>query len=354
MDMPDKDQPADPEGQACFAPIEFGALSGWDEDDHLTAFDAFCRSASQMLKRPYSPRGSLVELESLLECAKRALAKDTSTQADAKSFFEDNFAPHVLGAINQFNGFLTGYFEPELPASRTQSAKYSIPLYRPPPDLLDRADNVRPLHLDRGAIQSGVLTGLGLELVWLKDKTDAYFVHVQGSARLVLEDEQVMRIAFAAKSGHAYTSLGKVLCDRLNIAPADMTADRLVVWMRQHPDEIDDLMALNRSYIFFQEASHLDTDDGPVGAAEIPLVAGRSLAVDQTLHPYGAPVWLSTPNPILPDDTRTNRLMIAHDTGSAIIGQQCGDIYIGSGQAAGLIAGRIQSPARLVILVPTP
>lgn len=333
-------------------PLEFASLKGWSEDDHLAAFRAFCRTAALKLEHA-DPRtaATVVDSEPLKECARRALAHPVLSSTEAKRFFEENFVLHTLGPMDSYDGFLTGYFEPELLASLTRTEQFSVPLYKAPPALLQ--NHIEPYHLDRGAIQAGALDGQDLELVWLKDKTDAYFVHVQGSARLVLQNSQVMRVAFAAKTGHEYTSLGKVLCERLGFAPADMTADILADWMRTHPHEIDDLMAQNQSYIFFKEQQYLQTDDGPVGAAGVPLSAGRSLAIDHKFHAYGLPIWLSTPEPVLKSGN-ADRLMVAQDTGSAIIGPQRGDIFVGSGQTAGQMAGRIQSPARMILLVPGP
>ena len=220
--------------------------------------------------------------------------------------------------------------------------------------LANHAEAQQVYPLDRAAIEAGALAGRGLELAWLNNKTDAYFIHVQGSARLLLDDGAIMRVSFAAKTGHPYTSLGKALSERLDIPPEQMTADVLADWMRKNPAELDAFTAQNRSFIFFDEVKNLDANDGPIGAAGASLVPGRSLAVDQSLHSYGVPIWLSTPGAVLEGNNGPNRLMIAQDTGSAITGIQRGDIYVGSGEAAGQIAGRIQSPARMVVLVPKP
>jgi membrane-bound lytic murein transglycosylase A len=354
MDTPDTCSPAQAADRLSYAPVTFGQLAGWEADDHRAAFDAFCRSAARMVKHPYLTQSGMVDSARLQRCVEMALMAGDLDGAAAKRFFEDNFTPHDRGASDRFDGFLTGYYEPELEASRTPGPDFTIPLYRAPQDLADWKDHNKPYRLDRGSIQAGALAEQGLELVWLKDKTDTYFVHVQGAARLLLQDGEVMRVGFAGKTGHSYTSLGKVLCKQLDIAPADMTADRLANWMRDHPDEIDGFMALNQSYIFFQEAEYLDASDGPVGAAEIPLIAGRSLAVDRTIHPYGVPIWLSTPYPLSDGDDCPGRLMVAHDTGSAIKGPERGDLFVGSGRSAGLVAGRMQCPARMTILVPRP
>lgn len=353
MQMP-IDQPtgesAAPEQQI---PIDYCSLDGWSDDDHGAAFDAFCRSASKIAQGRYQIRGDIIDADSLIKTAQAALAEGRLPRAEARRFFEDNFRPVAFDLNERFDGFLTGYFEPELPASRLPSADFPIPLLSPPKDLAEATSANQVYRHDRAAIQSGALNGQGLELVWLNNKTDAYFVHVQGSARLRLEDGQTMRVSFAGKTGHAYTSLGKVLYDHLGIARNEMTADVLADWMRQNTNELDAFTAQNRSFIFFRELEGVGDDAGPIGAADIPLCPGRSLAIDHSLHTYGLPIWLSTPKPVLDDNAgQLGRLMIAHDTGSAITGSQRGDIFVGSGAKAGHIAGRIQSPARMVLLVP--
>lgn len=349
------DQPTNSQADIdTYRPTEYAALAGWNDDSHEAAFEAFCRSAPKILGASDAKSGPLVELDKLKISALAALAAEIVSRPQARTFFEENFVPYVAGTCDQFDGFLTGYFEPELPASRTPSSKFPIPLYRPPTDLTDPDNSGQAYRFDRSAIQAGALMDLGLELVWLSSKTDAYFVHVQGSARLILDDGDIMRLSFAGKTGHAYTSLGKALAARLGLSPDQMTADVLADWMRQNPGEIDDFTAQNRSFIFFQELENLNNNDGPIGAAGVPLLAGRSLAVDQSLHTYGSPIWLSTPAPFLDDQSQTARLVIAQDTGSAITGLQRGDLFIGSGAQPGHIAGRIQSPARMVLLVPNP
>lgn len=353
MESPDKD-PANNAQLERHAPISFSDLKGWAGDDHLSAFTAFCQSARRMRQHPYPARGALVDARKLAKCGRLALNLTRPSSRDAQTFFEDHFTPYLMGRSGEFDGFLTGYFEPEVSASPSRTDAFPVPLYRPPSDLADKVRQGEAYHLDRGAIQDGALNNQGLELAWLKDKTDAYFVHIQGSARLIMSDGEVMRVAYAGKTGHDYTSLGKALCQRLGLPPSEMTADVLADWMRGNPDEIDAFMAVNQSFIFFQELPALNPNDGPIGASEVPLTTGRSLAIDQQIHPYGVPIWLSTPTPIMEGDSGSNRLMIAQDTGSAITGPQRGDIFVGSGHAAGQIAGRIQSPARLTVLVPTP
>ena len=352
-------------------PVAFDALSGWQNDDHSAAFVAFCRSARRMVETPYKTRALGVDADHLRRVAERALIAKNERSFDAKAFFETNFIPHrVASHIDGKAGFLTGYYEPVVHASRERTDDFPVPLLRQPPELVeipetkdhpDLPDGFRfarktetgvEQFFDRGDIQSGALDGRDLELVWVANAVDAFFVHVQGSARMAFADGSQMRVTYAAKSGHPYTSLGKLLCERLSVPPSDMTADRLKDWMYSNPTELPSLLAKNRSYIFFKEVTGLEAEDGPIAAAKVPLIAGRSLAVDRTLHTFGSPVWISTKTP-LPEETKVTRcLMIAHDTGSAIVGAARGDIYIGSGDQAGNIAGKVQHETEFTVFVP--
>ena len=299
----------------------------------------------------------------------RCTQKSATPSTEARRFFEEYFQPYTWAASDQ-TGFVTGYFEPECEAALQATPEFSVPLYRRPPDLIDIDPHNRPdpldcdfafgrlvdgtisEYFDRQQIQSGALAGRGLELVWLKDKVTAYFIHVQGSALLRLTNGERRRIGYAAKSGHPYTSLGKLLCERLNVAPAEMTADRLADWMRNHRDELDAFMAQNRSYIFFEMSQAAASAEGPLGAGKVALTPGRSLAIDHTVHTYGTPVWVATDSDLLDEDRCFRRLMVAEDTGSAIVGPQRGDIFVGSGAKAGYLAGQIQAKAQMYTLVP--
>lgn len=341
-------------------PLDFAQLPGWQADDHAAALAAFRLSAARALRRPYRRR-ALTPLG--FEDTFAVAAQTSLERVDGRSFFERHFRPHrVTGGPNR----LTGYFQPLVEASPVPTARLSEPLLARPADLVDardvaperrdtdarygRVENGRlvPYH-DRAAIRAGALRDRGLELAWL-DPVDAFTVHVQGSARLRLPDGETLRVGFAAKSGHDYTSLGRVMRERLDVPPEQMTMDRLTAWMRTHPEELDDLLALNRSYIFF--AATRGEEGGPVAAAGVPLSAGRSLAVDRTLHTFGLPFFVSTTAPLPGEAAPMRRLVVAQDTGSAIVGPARGDLFTGTGDEAGLVAGRINHRADFVVLLP--
>jgi membrane-bound lytic murein transglycosylase A len=290
--------------------------------------------------------------------------------AQARRFFEDRFEPHDVIPPGG-RGFLTGYYEPEFPGSREPTPAFRVPLLARPEDLVTvpqgetlpgldpglqagrrTAEGLRP-YPDRAAIEEGALGPLARPVVYLREPGEAFIIHVQGSARIRLADGSAMRVAYAGRNGHPYTSIGRILVERGAIPLAEMSLERLMGWLRDHPGPARDLMRTNRSYIFFREATELAPEDGPIGGAGVPLAPGRSLAVDRSLWSYGLPVWLEGALPLSLDRTEPlRRLMVAQDTGSAIVGPARGDFFFGSGAAAGTRAGLLRHPVRVVVLLP--
>jgi membrane-bound lytic murein transglycosylase A len=206
---------------------------------------------------------------------------------------------------------------------------------------------------DRAEIMAGALHGQDLELVYLEDPVDVFFIHIQGSARLSMTDGSVQRVNFAGKSGHAYTPIGRTLVERGEMVLEDVTMDSLRGWLAAaSPRDRDAVLATNRSYIFFAMTEDSHPDAGPVAAAGIPLTPGRSLAVDRHLHTFGTPILVQSPEPLPGESEALSRLTIAQDTGSAILGPARGDLFIGSGAQAGRIAGSVNQPARFTVLLP--
>ncbi|AXS42349.1 MltA domain-containing protein [Breoghania sp. L-A4] len=347
-------------------PVRFEALAGWAEDNHAAALEAFrtgCGARSDA-----APASGVEALRIQADLCARALRVAENDGDAARRFFEDHFLPLRVDAP----GFVTGYFEPEIAGARTRSSRFQVPLYAAPTDLVRLDETSRPQvldpalqfarrtkdglveHPDRAAIEAGALKDRGLEIVWVEDPIDAFFIHIQGSARIRLQDGSLMRIAYAAKSGHPYTPIGRLLIERGAIARDDMSMERLRDWLRDNPDEARALMQANRSYIFFREVAIADPSAGPIGAAGVSLTAARSIAIDPAFYAYGTPIFVTAD---LPEDTTGTgqpfrHLMIAQDTGSAIKGPARGDLYLGSGEAAGLRAGRIRHAAEFVRLVP--
>ena len=189
----------------------------------------------------------------------------------------------------------------------------------------------------------------------MREPGEAFIIHVQGSARIRLDDGSVMRVAYAGRNGRPYTSIGRLLVQQGEMDLETMTLAKLMGWLKDHPEPAKALMRQNQSYIFFREASELAPEDGPIGGAGIPLVPGRSLAVDRSLWAYGLPIWLDGQLPLTLDTAEPlRRLMIAQDTGSAIVGPARGDFFFGSGEEAGRRAGLLRHPVRFVVLQPKP
>lgn len=305
--------------------LTFADLQGWAQDDHRAALDAF-RSTCDLLREPdWTP---------LCRLAK----ENPGTDGAARQFFELFFRPVLIGDPP---ALFTGYYEPELAGSLTRTPRFAWPLYRKPPELTDGQ-----VWHPRSVIEGGVLRGRGLELVWLDDPVEAYFLQVQGSGRVRLPDGRVMRVAYAGKNGHPYRSVGQEMIRR-GAAPEDVSAQDIKAWVRNNPSSGRELLNLNPSYVFFRELKDLSAEDGPIGAMGRSIMALRSVAIDPAHVPLGAPVWIEK-------DGREplRQLMIAQDTGGAIKGAQRADIFYGTGDQAGERAGRIKDGGRMIVLLP--
>jgi membrane-bound lytic murein transglycosylase A len=206
---------------------------------------------------------------------------------------------------------------------------------------------------DRAAIEDGALAGRHLEICWLKDPIDSFFAQIQGSVRVLLDDGKLMRLNYDAANGQPYYAVGRWLIDRGIVSKEEMSMDRIREWMERNPKQGDELRRRNKSYVFFRE-THLSRDDEPIGAQGISLTPGRSIAVDRKLHTYGTPFFISAYLPIegLKPDTWFKRLMIAQDTGGAIVGPARADLYFGAGDEAASVAGRMRHYGKFVMLVP--
>lgn len=358
--------------EVAFAPVPFAELPGWDADDHLAAFRAFVTSAPAVAKTPAGgtsaqTKSADTRLKAAAERALREAAGMTTAEA-ARAFFEASFEPHRVEHRAQ-TGFLTGYYEPVLDGARVADGVHRIPIYRRPADLVNLvgeaergalADSITHArrtptgavepYATRAEIENGALEGLGLELVWLADAVDAFFLHVQGSGRIRLSDGTAIRITYDGKNGHLYTSIGRHLIDKGLMSAEEMSLDALKAWLTAHPDKARGVLQQNKSFVFFRE---IEADaPAPLGALGTGLTDGRSLAVDTSFHALGTPVYVSAPTLAPWRDGPFARLMIAQDVGSAIRGPERGDIYFGSGEEAGRLAGTTKHPGRFFVLLP--
>jgi membrane-bound lytic murein transglycosylase A len=358
---------------AALRPVAFADLPGWANDDHLAAFSAFARSAHRVLEKPYRTGSLGIECSAFAGASAEARGSPPPDSRSARAFFEKHFLPcRILPSEGAERGFVTGFYEPVAQASPVRSETFAYPLYARPADLVDVDDVNRPAGMDpylafgratetgiveypdRPAIEKGALSGHGLEIAWLEDPVDVFFIHVQGAARLVMPDGSTRRVTYAAKSGQRFTGAGRVLVDLGELPLADVTMQSIRAWFRANPDRVNEILWRNRSFIFFRDAAVDDPLLGPVAAAKVPLTPGRSMAVDRMLHTFGTPFFIDAPGLTAFDGAPFQRLMIAQDTGSAIVGNARGDLFAGSGDAAGAIAGVIKHPADFYALVPRP
>ena len=352
-------------------PIAWDHLDGWAADDHAAAFATFLVSCRPIAITAHPPGETRPIYAALHDVCRRALAVGNLDEAGARQFFEQNFRPARIAKLGDAAGFLTGYYEPIVDGSRFPTGIYHVPIYRRPPDLLPpagtpkgatfpntgqslRRDSSGKLvpYYDRAQIEDGALDGQHQEICWIKDQTDALFIQIQGSARIRLEDGLVVRINYDSHNGWPYTAIGRILIDRKLVPRNEMSMDRIRQWIRDNPDGAEELRRQNKSFVFFRIVG-LGDDQQPLGAQGLPLTPGRSIAVDK-LHVYGTPFFVQSQLPI-DSATAKNpfaRLMIAQDTGSAIVGPARADIYWGAGKDAARIAGRIKDHGQFTMLVP--
>ncbi|MGQ0455893.1 MAG: murein transglycosylase A [Hyphomicrobium sp.] len=362
-----------------FEPSSFAELPGWESDDHLAAWKAFIGSCKPVLNavRTVATTAAKPPPLALLDVCELALrtAQDTphQTRAGARAFFEAHFTPHAV-LHDAGNGLLTGYYEPLVKGSRVADATYQTPVYRRPPDLVNvvaesergakshqfthmrqTADGLKP-YVTRAEIDQGALKGQNLELLFFKDPVDVFFMQIQGSARVELPSGEQIRITYDGKNGYPYTSIGRHLIEKSEIKPDDMSLKSLSAWLKADRKRAEPVMWANQSYVFFRELKGAEAG-GAMGALNIQLQVGRSLAVDTAFHAIGTPIYVSSPS--LKHASKSaasqdgfNRLMIAQDVGSAIKGPERGDIYFGSGDQAGRVAGVTKHPGRFFALLP--
>lgn len=306
--------------------VDFEQLAGWREDGQAAALAAFLVTCDQLQAPEWGPL-----------CA---LAADVpQDDASARAFFEIFFKPVIVGTPP---ALFTGYYEPELNGSPVRTARYAWPIYRRPPELQDGA-----VWHSRSVIESGILQGRGLEIAWIDDPVEVFFLHIQGSGRVRMTDGRVIRVGYAGKNGHPYRSVGQELVRRGLMSVHEVSAGAIRAWVRRNPGLGEDLLNANPSYVFFRKLADLSADKGPIGAMGRSITPLRSLAVDPVFTPLGAPVWIEKEGRV-----PMNRLMVAQDTGGAIKGAQRADIFYGFGDAAGDAAGEVKDGGRMVILMP--
>lgn len=311
-------------GSASAEILAFDDLRGWDSDDLGAAMDVFLETCPDM-KDP--------EWASLCALAQQG--------PDPRSFFEIFFRPVLI--TDNTPAMFTGYYEPELHGSRYPTGRYRFPLYRKPPEVSAGA----PWRSRAEIEEESLLVNRGLEIAWVDDPVDVFFLQIQGSGRVRLQDGSALRVGYGGSNGHDYRSIGSELVRRGVYKAHQVSAQVIKNWVRRNPEEGRMLLHHNPSFVFFRELRNVPAEKGPLGAMNRSVTAMRTLAVDPSYTPLGAPVWLEKggKHPL-------QRLMVAQDTGSAIKGAQRADIFYGTGEAAGRRAGRIRDTGRMIVLLP--
>ncbi|MEM8774478.1 MAG: murein transglycosylase A [Pseudomonadota bacterium] len=304
--------------------IDFKQLEGWQNDDHENALETF-----------------LVTCPDLDESDWASLCALAQQKPDAKTFFELFFRPILIE--DGKDALFTGYFEPELRGSRTRSTRYRYPVYGQPPESRGAGTWYTRQQIETGTI----MQGRGLEIAWVDDPVELFFMQIQGSGRIRLPNGDLIRVGYAGKNGHEYRSIGKELVRRGVFQAHQVSAQVIKNWVRNNPAAGQSLLWHNPSYVFFRRVDRVPAELGPLGAMNRPVTAGRTIAADPAFVPLGAPVWIEKEGA-----EPVRRLMVAQDTGSAIKGAQRADIFIGTGDQAGRLAGKLKDPGRMFVLMP--
>ncbi|HZP70089.1 MAG TPA: MltA domain-containing protein [Pseudolabrys sp.] len=334
-------------------PLSFTALAGWRDDDQKEAFEAFLKSCGAILNGTRAMRTARPFYGALFKVCERAMSAGELDRNAARAFFEANFRPLRVMPAGQAQGFFTGYYETEVDGSRFPSTDYTVPIYAAPTDAVSKRQRTVFSSLDRTAIEDGALAGKNLEICYVRSPIDAFFAQIQGSTRVRLDSGKLLRLNYVASNGMPYTPVGKFLIERGIVSREEMSMDKIREFMEANPEEGRELRRKNRSFVFFKETP-LTAQEECIGAQGVPLTPGRSLAVDKRYHIYGTPIWIDAEFPIESEkpETKFQRLLVAQDTGSAIVGPARADIYFGHGEEISHVAGRIKQYGQFVILVP--
>lgn len=347
---------------------KFEDMPDWKNDDFGTFVPAFEKScAAIQRKKPDAPFGVLKQAGTNGDW--QAICSNFSdtdkSTAELKQFFEAYFQPYAVLEDDNPAGLFTGYYEASLNGSRVQSEQYNVPLYARPDDLVMvdlgqfrkdlkgkriagrvKGGRLKPYE-SREDIVAGKWPHSDQVLVWVDNPVDAFFVQIQGSGIVTLDNGESMRIGYAGQNGHPYYAIGRELIKREALTKANVSMQSIRAWLEGNPAQADKIMNTNKSYVFFRELHGA----GPLGAQGVALTAGRSLAVDRTKISYGVPIWVDLEKPV-EEASDIRRLMLAQDTGGAIVGAVRGDVFWGYGDIAADMAGKMKSKGRYWVLLP--
>lgn len=352
-------------GPLRLTPVSFADIPGWKASDANAALAAFKRSCAAMMKKPAAAQMGGARYAGTVGDWRNVCA-DAGRANNARAFFESDFTPVEVSAGRLKEGLFTGYYEPQLRGSRTNHGKYQTPVYGLPDDLISvdlgsflpelKGEHISG-RLDRNALVPYATraeidakgAGHALVLFYCDDPVAVFFMHIQGSGRVVLDDGSIMRVAYAGQNGHPYTPIGRTLIHKGALTKDDVSMQSIRDWLKKNPKEAREVMETDASYVFFREEPVGDPKLGSTGTENVPLTPGASLAVDLRLHPLGAPFFIAS------DETDPgDRLLIAQDTGGAIRGPVRGDVFWGFGQKAEDIAGKMKAQGKFYVLLPKP
>ncbi len=339
-----------------FTASSWEMLPEWTTLDLTPAWPALLQSCRVLKNKPQWQQ----------VCAGTALVDKNDNEAQRK-FYEDKLAPfQIFNPDGTENGVITGYYEPLLKGSRSKNERYRYPLYATPDDMLEidlgdiypqlKGQRLRGRLLGKrvvpyfkhAEINVGTDGLKGRELFWVESSVELFFLQIQGSGRIELEDGRLIKVGYADQNGHPYVSIGKKLIEMGEIKLENASMQGIKAWGEKNPDKLTALLEMNPSYVFFRELpEHLTA---PLGALGVPLTTEYSIAIDPKNIPLGSPVFLATtrPNTAIP----LNRLMLAQDTGGAIRGSVRADFFWGFGEEAGAQAGRMKQQGRMWVLFP--
>jgi len=322
--------------------VDWSALPGWDSDRTAELWPALLRGCERPL------------LEWARLCADARSAAPASDAA-ARAWLQQRTLPYRVESLDgSSEGLVTGYFEPVVEASRSAHGPFRVPLYQPPADLASRRPFWTRQQLDTLAAAQASLRGR--ELAFVADPLDALILQIQGSGRLQLSEadgsRKLVRAAFAAHNDQPYKSVGRWLIEQGELKPEQASWPAIKAWAQMNPKRVNELLWSNPRVVFFREEALTDPGAGPRGAQGVPLTPGRSIAVDAQSVPFGSPVWLDTTEPLA--DAPLRRVVMAQDTGSAIVGAVRADYFWGWGERAEQQAGRMKQPLRMWVLWPKP
>jgi membrane-bound lytic murein transglycosylase A len=332
--------------RAELVPTNYSKLSGWETEDHAAAFAMFAQNCAVALARPtpYATRtGQAVgHLPAWRDVCYNAQRLGRLHGRSAKQFFERHFTPHRVRTDTDEQGLITGYYEPVLSGSYVKTHRYTEPVYGKP-------RTPQNPELTRADIDAGALGNRAPILLYVDDPVMLFFMHVQGSGKVRLEDGTMVSLQFAAKNGHPYHAIGKTLRDTYGLKTVSLQTIR--DWLRAHPDDMRAVLHTNPSYIFFALAAG---DAYPKGALGVPLTPMRSLAIDHEFAAYGVPTYLDVAINGATDHEpkRLQRMMLSQDTGSALKGPHRGDVFFGRGAGAERLAGAQNARGYVYWLLP--